>query len=85
MIKLGDRVKDTVTDFTGMVIARTTYLNGCVRCQVIGKATDNKQPEGDWIDEEQLIKTDELILGEKIKFGKEVTGGSANDPGPIDP
>jgi len=33
-VKRGDKVKDSVTGFTGIVIASTEYLNGCTRCQV---------------------------------------------------
>jgi hypothetical protein len=38
MITLGDKVKDKVTGFTGIAVARTEWLNGCVRISV--------QPEG---------------------------------------
>ncbi len=30
-IKLGDRVKDKVTGYTGIVTGITTWLNGCAR------------------------------------------------------
>jgi hypothetical protein len=31
VIQLGDKVKDRVTSLTGIAIARTEWLNGCVR------------------------------------------------------
>lgn len=34
MIILGDRVKDEITGLSGIVIAVTQWLNGCVRMQV---------------------------------------------------
>ncbi len=34
MINLGDKVKDTITDFEGTAVARCVYLNGCVRIEV---------------------------------------------------
>jgi len=40
MVKLGDRAKDRVTGFTGIVTAVTVYLNGCVRVQVTPEKLD---------------------------------------------
>lgn len=37
-INLGDKVKDSVTGFSGIAIGRTTWLHGCDRITV--------QPEG---------------------------------------
>jgi len=56
MINLGDKVKDTITDFKGMAVARCVYLNGCVRIEVQPKGLDNdgKIVEAVWIDESQL-------------------------------
>lgn len=31
---LGDKVKDTITDFEGTIISRTEWLNNCVRYMV---------------------------------------------------
>lgn len=57
MIKLGDRIKDAVTGFTGIAVARTEWLHGCVRWTVqpekLGKA-GNVQ-DGFVFDEPQLI------------------------------
>lgn len=33
-IKLGDRAKDSITGFDGVVIARTEWLNGCIRLTI---------------------------------------------------
>lgn len=57
MIKLGDKVKDTITDFEGMAVARCVYLNGCVRIEVQPKGLnkDGKIVEAEWIDETQLV------------------------------
>ena len=74
MIKLGERVKDTVTDFKGMAIARCEYLNGCIRIQVQPKELnkDGKIIESEWIDEGQLIREIEeeaLGLRREKKYG----------------
>ncbi len=34
MINLGDKVKDTITDFEGTAVAKIIYLNGCIRYEV---------------------------------------------------
>ena len=33
-INLGDKVTDTISGYSGIVVARYEYLNGCVRFQV---------------------------------------------------
>ena len=33
-IKLGDRARDTITGFSGTVVAITTWLNGCDRYMI---------------------------------------------------
>ena len=37
-IKLGDKVKDTVSGFEGIVVTILQYLNGCTQYSVQGKA-----------------------------------------------
>ena len=56
-IKLGDQVKDSVTEFVGMATERCEYLNGCVQIRVTPKIDPKKPneiPDGFWIDIEQL-------------------------------
>lgn len=53
--ELGQKVKDIVTDFTGVVVARTEYLNKCVRYGI--QPTELKEGvPADWVylDEGQL-------------------------------
>ncbi len=55
MIRLGDKVKDKITGFTGVVSGISTWLNGCVRMGVQGTALKNGLPTViEWIDEAQL-------------------------------
>ncbi len=37
MINLGDKVKDTITDFEGTAVAKIIYMNGCIRWENHGK------------------------------------------------
>ncbi len=64
-IKLGQKVKDIVSGFTGIAICRMEYLNGCVRYTVQAKKTkDNEVPNMD-VDVEQLVKVDDGLLKKK--------------------
>lgn len=64
MVNLGQRVKDELTGFTGIVEAITHYLNGC--CQALVrpkfKTKDKEYPKAAWIDVEQL----KVVKGSKI-------------------
>jgi len=55
-IKLGDKVKDTITDFEGIATIRSEYINGCVQFAVQPKGIkDGKMLEAEWVDEAQLV------------------------------
>lgn len=58
-IELGDEVKDTVTSFSGVVIAITEWLNGCRRMVVQPRQLGEKgqMPSTESIDENQLVIT----------------------------
>lgn len=54
-INLGDKVKDTVTGYTGIAIARTQWLQGCDRILVQAPVlADSKIPDDRAFDEPQL-------------------------------
>lgn len=75
MVKLGQKVKDKVTGFTGITDAKIEFMNGCVQFRVLPKkkAKDEKYPEGQYIDVEQL----DVVDSEPIKLNprKEPSGG----------
>ncbi len=55
MIKLGDHVKDKLTEFEGTAVARAEYLYGCVWIGVVPKRLhEGKTIEDVWFDEERL-------------------------------
>lgn len=62
-IKLGHRVRDTVSGLTGIVTCETTYLNGCVQLGVTPPVVDpgRNKPETAWLDKSQLVFVDEGI------------------------
>jgi len=82
MIGLGGRVKDKITGFTGIVIARTEWLNGCTRVGVQSQELkDGKPIEQQWFDETQVI-----VVAEEVEYQppreRVVTGGPQHDPTP---
>ena len=55
VIELGDLARDTVTGFTGVVTAKTKWLNGCERLMLQSqKLKDGKPIEGETFDILQL-------------------------------
>lgn len=54
MVRLGDKVEDMVTGFSGIAVARSEYLNGCIRFGVQGPLHDGIPTEWQWFDEAQL-------------------------------
>lgn len=64
---LGTMVRDTITGFEGMAIARMVYLNGNVQVHVQSAMMNNGVPvEAQWIDEYRLIPAPE---GKSGAFG----------------
>ena len=81
MIKLGDKVNDTLTGFYGVVIAKSIYLNGCVQylIQPKGLKDDGGKKDSEWIDEGQLIITEKAeIVPDKAE--KDPGGGVRKVP-----
>lgn len=72
-INLGDKVKDSVTGFTGIAIGRTTWLHGCDRIivQPDGLTKEGKMFENGSFDEPQLI----VITPKKVEEGDHKKGG----------
>ena len=76
-IKLGNKVKCTVTGFTGIAVSKVEYLNGCVQYSVEPKVKDNEKKKSEWIDVEQLIVVSKGIFVESVPTG----GGFRSHPG----
>lgn len=74
--ELGSTVKDQITNFEGVVVARTQYMTGCNRYAVQPRALDRDGKPIDWhnFDENQLVQVTDKEL--KIKEAK-VKGGPA--------
>lgn len=64
MIKLGQKVTDKITGFTGVVIGRCEYINGCISIWVQPvKLKDGDMVEAKWIDEQRLETKSKATAG----------------------
>ena len=61
MIKMGDKVKDDMTGFTGVTTARCEYADGCVQWQVEKLVSNDIVSK--WIDEERLDSKTKVETG----------------------
>jgi len=63
-IKLGQKVKDNVTGFEGITVAKCIYLNGCVQFQIVPKFNpiSGILYRNLWVDESQLEIIDNGVL-----------------------
>ena len=76
-IRLGNRVQDIVTGFTGIAVAKVEYLTGCTQFCVQPasiKVDDPKMPESIYLDYQRLRKVDDGITALASN-----TGGSQRD------
>jgi len=79
-IVLGNKVKDRVTGFTGIAVARYSYINGCDRiCVQPATGKNGELPDSVTFDEPDL----EVIGKGLAKENKKDTGGpSRYEPQP---
>lgn len=69
---LGDKVKDSVTGFSGIVVAKSDFLNGCTRYGVQSEQLKDGIPtEAQWFDEPQL----KVVKSCVVSTGPRDTGG----------
>lgn len=73
IIGLGDKVKDSITGFSGIVIGKTVWLHGCTRITVQPDKLDKdgKIREAQTFDEPQLV----VVKAKKAKEGSHKKGG----------
>lgn len=68
--KLGQKVKDKVTGYQGIITGRTEWLNGCIRyCIQAKKKKDGTIPETEHVDEAQVRLVDQGLNTKKKKTG----------------
>jgi len=79
-MKLGDMGRDRTSGYTGVVVARTDWLNGCVRLGVQSKGLtkDEKPHDVQWFDINDVEPVPER---EAMEARPEPPGGPMPDPG----
>lgn len=78
-IKLGDKAKDKISGFTGIVTGEYKYLNGCVRLQLDPDKLDKegKVQEGKVFDQEQVV-----LVKAAVHAVARPSGGPRDNPAP---
>lgn len=70
MFKLGDKVRDGITGFEGIIIAQTNWLNGCSTCGVKSQSLKDGLPtEIQWFDDPQLVLVEDHVIKKGKKNG----------------
>lgn len=80
MIELGNKVRDSITGFTGIATGKTTWLYGCERICVQPQALHNGKPiDAEWFDDQQveLVEESKPMVSESSVAA---AGGPQRDP-----
>jgi hypothetical protein len=74
MIKLGAKVRDTITNFQGIAVARTEWLHGCIRITIQPPVRkDGTLPDPQSFDEPQVFAVEQRRHGPKPEPTRELT------------
>lgn len=87
MLNLGDRARDRITGFAGIITGRCEYLTGCDQVLINpGKLRDDKVVEGAWFDVSRVELTGEAAFTLDAAAVAEAPGGPQDDaPGRQEP
>lgn len=78
--KMGDRVRDVVTGFSGIAVAKVEYLNGCVRFGVqSGKLKNGVPGHFEYFDVQQL----EVVKARAVAPVHQAAEGAPRRGGPM--
>lgn len=88
-VRIGDLVRDRITGVKGIAIARTVWINGCVRIVIQPQEhKDGKPVESTCLDEPQLEVVEEQAMTPEPEYSpqperafqpRRVTGGPRDD------
>lgn len=84
---LGDRAKDVITGFEGIVTGRCEYLTGCEQVLLIPPVDkDGKRVDGEWFDIDRCTVSDvaAVTVGTKATVSSIArTSAGADKPAPV--
>lgn len=67
-VKLGNEVKDVITDFTGIVVAKCKYLFGCAQIGISPKINkDGLRKETEWFDKGRIKFVNEGVHKKEVQ------------------
>jgi hypothetical protein len=78
-IKLGSRVKDSISGFTGIATARVEYMYGCARILIEAEQLRDGKHDDCYFDEQRVVVLEERVP-EVSTDNSATTGGPQNDP-----
>ena len=81
-IEIGDKVKDKLSPFKGIVIAEIKYYNGCHRYQVQAKKLEAGKIIDEWIDDGQITLVKKAIKVKAIE-ATEIPEENPGGPGDV--
>lgn len=69
-LQMGDKVKDTLTKFTGIIIARSEHLTGCNQVYLLPTSDKgNDLKTGEWFDVERIESVEKNVVTSASRFG----------------
>jgi hypothetical protein len=77
MIDLGQKARDKVTGFEGIITGRAQYLYGCDQYCIVPPAKDGKIGSAEWFDEGRIEVVGRGILPKDVRAEK--PGGPQRD------
>ena len=84
MVNLGDRARDKITGFVGIVVGRTEWLYGCQRLALKSEELkDGKTLDAEWFDEPQVELVDAAAV--RPEWAKATTLGALHGPEAVIP
>jgi len=81
-IAMGDKVKDTLSGFTGIVLGRAEHLTGCNQVYVLPASdSDNELKDGVWFDVERVEKlVDQVVERSQRRTGADIPPPRTSGP-----
>lgn len=75
--------RDRISGYEGFAIARSEYINGCVRVGLSSKVKEShEEPKEVWFDEQQLVHIGSLLNGTEPEETKVTGNGRTGGPRP---
>ena len=72
---LGDRVRDKISGFEGIITSHAQHLTGCDRFWVAPKVgADNKPTDGIWVDVDMLEIVEPNVI-DRVNYTRTAPGG----------